>query len=38
MTSWHPQIEKGEEPLYVTIATALYRDIQEGRCTPAAGA
>ena len=34
MTSWHPQIEKGDEPLYVTIATALYRDIQEGRLAP----
>jgi DNA-binding transcriptional MocR family regulator len=35
MTSWSPQIEKNDdEPLYVTIASALYRDIHEGRLAP----
>ncbi|MCY3001324.1 MAG: PLP-dependent aminotransferase family protein [Planctomycetota bacterium] len=34
MTSWKPELTRSDEPLYVTIATALYRDIESGVLPP----
>src|SRR5687767_11270639 len=34
MTMWSPSLEAGDRPLFLAIARALQRDVEEGRLQP----